>query len=116
MDIIYRISHSTERKYIDLYTSLKTKLTDLEFFDVGNKASKKTDEREIQETIAEVYSLYHSLNTQSDSLEIDFKNVLTKSFPSKKPVFTSQKLFELIRVITAIDEQRKKNSQSASWN
>jgi len=105
MDIIYRICHSVERKYIDLYVAFQARLRDMDFF---SDSGKKSDDKDIQQAVSEVYGIYHTLNTQSDSLEIDFKHSLTKAFPSKKLLFTSQKLFDLFRVIETIDELRAK--------
>ena len=113
MDIVYRISHSTEKKYIELYNALKSQIINLDLFvdkenkeKVGSKA--KVDEVQVLKTVKEVYNLYHTLNTDSDNLEIDFKHSLAKLFPNQKLDLNPQKVYELFRIIETIDEQREK--------
>ena len=114
MDIIFRLSHSTEKKYIELYNSLKFHIINFDLFankehkdNIGSKSSK-IDETQVRKSVKEVYELYHALNTESDDLEIDFKHNLIKAFPSQKIDPSPQKIYDLFRIIESIDEQREK--------
>ncbi len=112
MDLIYRLRHSTEKKYIDLYLALRKQLINLDFFNekdskqsVGDRTSK-INEQQLQSDIKEIYDLYHSLNTESDNLEIDFKNNLKKMFPTKDLDLKPQKIYDLFSILESIDEQK----------
>ena len=73
MDIIYRICHSVERKYIDLYVAFQVRLRDLDFF---SDSGKRSDDKDIQQAVSEVYGIYHALNTQSDRVWRSTSNML----------------------------------------
>ena len=109
MNIIYRLSHSTERKFVDFYASLKARVLSLGFsINKGSLGkSTKADEEHVRKFVIEVYDLYHVLNTQSDSVEIDFKHNLTNAFPNETLDLASNKIFEVFRLIESIDSQKE---------
>jgi len=97
MNILYRLSHASEKKYLDLFKVLKAKVIDLGF--------KMAGEQDEQYTITEIYRIYHALNTKSDNLEIDFRNDLIKFFPDQKLNIKSENIYALFRILESIDEQ-----------
>lgn len=98
MSIIYRLSHSTDQKYLKLYQDLKTLITDR----IGFKFKDSDDEFT---TINEIFRLYHEHNTESDTLENQLKKNFAKYFPDQKVTEKVEDYYELHRALEKIDSQ-----------